>query len=656
MVGPQHTGENSGFPEGTQEILGIKTEVTQRLVAASDFDPAHLDIVEGLSNEYWHELIDTIEDPDSLDNITGDNWAASHAEQGTEAALMRVASVKALPPDEDIKKYKHGVSIENSMKLALEAAGDMPSLRIFGEVLRAKLIAGKPDRLAAQQALLVWAPVAEIAGWHELRTELEEAGFAALYPKERQEIEDTYAHLGGDEAAKKLVEEYGEGVEVIAKEYLDLDVKLQVKGRKKGYYSVWRKVTKDGRPSYQLPDFVGMRVIIDVDSDRGEEKAIESCYAVADIVSQCFTPEIDRHKDYIANPKANGYQSLHLTVTDINDARVEFQVRTRAMHDKAEFDPNASHMIYAAAGKITPGRYFSKKMPKPERMYGWRDVAAAEIRRRREAGDDSLTDLEPSKVLVLSDDGNIYQLNERETALDFAFAVHNRRALSTQAIADKEGRQISLDSPLEFADVVTLKYHPDKAKLTWGDSWFTKVNSRVAQKALRKAQRERGEEGYIANGIRVLARELGRKGMQGSIVASLDEEHRAAIAEKYGINSFEKVLRSIGSRALAPGKVVSYLERVAGITHERKKPSKKTGGSAEQVYTDSEGQDWEIAVLGTLKCHHHFAGCCSIETGKDIVAVPSRRTGDFSIHNPGCVNLPEDGRKILESTWHMVSV
>jgi guanosine-3',5'-bis(diphosphate) 3'-pyrophosphohydrolase len=653
MVGPPTSYETANNPG---EIPGIKAEVTQRLAAASDFDSGQLDVVQGLSDEYWQELVDTIEDPDSLDNITGDNWAASHAEQGTEAALRRVASVKALPPDEDIKKYKHGVSIENHMKLALEAASDMPSLRIFGEVLRANLLAGKPDRLVAQQALLVWAPVAEIAGWHELRTELEEAGFAALYPKERQEIEETYAHLGGDEAAKQLVKEYGEGVDAIAKEYMDPDVKLQIKGRKKGYYSVWRKVTKDGRPSYQLPDFVGMRVIVNVDSDQGEERALENCYAVADIVSQCFTPELDRRKDYIANPKSNGYQSLHLTVTDINDARVEFQIRTRAMHDKAELDPNASHMIYAAAGKITPGRYFSKKMPKPERMYGWRDKAAAEIRQRREAGDDSLTGLEPGKVLVLADDGNLYQLNEGETALDFAFAVHTQRALSLQSIYHKEGRPASLDGDLKFADVMALKYHPVETQLTWQQSWLGKVNSHAARKMLRKAERERGEKGYIVAGMSIIAKELGRRGLEGGMLAGLEEDHREAIAKRFSIKNFETVARNIGSGALNPGRVVTYLEGLAGITHERKKPVQATGEALSKVYEDSEGQTWEIAVLDTLRCHHHSAGCCSVEPGKDIVAVPSRRTGDFSIHNPGCVNLPEDNRKILESTWHMVSV
>lgn len=652
MVGPLHTGETAGFPD---EITAIKTEVAQRLGAAVDFGPEQLEAVLGLSDQAWQEVVGIIDDPDSIDNITGDNWEASHAEQGTEASLRRLASVKAILPEDDIKKYKHGVSVENHMKLALEAAGDMPGLRVFGEVLRAKLINDGEDKALAQQALLVWAPVIEIAGWHELRTEIEEAGFGNLYPAEKKAIEETYGHLGGDEALEDLVKEYADGTGAILEDELDPDVKVNINGRKKAYYSVWRKVTRDGRPSYSLPDFLGMRIVVTVDAEADEQRAVANCYAAADIVTQCFTPELDRYKDYIANPKSNGYQSLHMTVTDINDARVEFQIRTSAMHQKAETDPNASHMIYNASSKITPGRHFSARLPRPGRIYGWREEAATEIRRRRGAGDTSLEGLEPGKVLVFAPDGNLHQFNEGDTALDFAFAIHNQRALSTQAIYRKEGRPARLDGDLRFGDVLTVEYHPVRTELTWEDSWLEKVNSRVGKKSLRKAQRERGEKGYIANGMRVLVKELGRRGMQGGILASLEDEHREAIAERHGIGSFEKVLRNIGARALSPGKVLTYLEKMAGITHERKKPPKKSGSSAEQTYTDSDGQEWEIAVLETLKCHHHFAGCCKseIRTGKPIVAVPSRRTGDFSIHNPGCVNLPTDGRA-LASTWHEV--
>lgn len=647
MVGPMHTGERGGFPD---EITAIKSEVAQRLGAAADFQPQQLEAVLGLTDQAWQEVVGIIDDPDSMDNITGDNWEASHAEEGTEASLKRLASIKAVLPADDIKQYKHGISIENHMKLALEAAGDMPGLRVFGEVLRAKLINGDSE-LLAQQALLIWAPVMEIAGWHELRTEIEEAGFGRLYPQEKKAIEETYAHLGGDEALAELIKEYGEGGQAILEEGLGPDVSFTIGGRKKAYYSVWRKVTRDGRPSYQLPDFLGMRVVIDSDGD--EEKAVANCYAAADIVTQCFTPELDRYKDYIANPKSNGYQSLHMTLTDINNARLEFQIRTSAMHDKAETDPNTSHMVYNASSKITPGRHFRTWLPRPGRIYSWREAAATEIRQRRDAGNPSLEGLQPGTVLTFDKDGHLYQLNNGDTALDFAFAVHNRRALSTQAIFGKEGRPVSLDSPLRFADAMSIKYHPVKTEMTWQDSWFEKVNSSTAKKALRKADRERGETKYIASGMRVLVKALGRRGIRGDVLASLDDHDREAIAERYSVTGFEKLVRNIGANALKPGKVVTYLERLAGITHERHKPAKQSGGSAEQTYTDPEGQEWEIAVLETLKCHHHFAGCCKdeIRPGKPIVAVPSRRTGDLSIHIPGCVNLPDDGR-VLESSWH----
>jgi GTP pyrophosphokinase len=138
---------------------------------------------------------------------------------------------------------------------------------------------------------------------------LEEAAFGHLFPQEKQKIMDTYAHLGGDARLAEIIEQYKDGVGAILEDEVEDGIGVTIQGRRKSYYSVWRKVTKDDRP-YDLPDFLGIRAIVDSDND--EIQAANNCYVVSGILSQYFEPEAGRYKDYIYRPKPNGYRSLHL--------------------------------------------------------------------------------------------------------------------------------------------------------------------------------------------------------------------------------------------------------------------------------------------------------------------------------------------------------
>jgi guanosine-3',5'-bis(diphosphate) 3'-pyrophosphohydrolase len=662
MTGSPITHETAGFADDT---IAIKMEVAERLSMATDVAPERLAIVAAFTDEYWQQLNNTIDDPDSLANITDEKWDESFAEPGTEAALYRLASIKAMLPADNSEKQRnqHNITLENYKKLGLEAAEDTETLRIFGEVVRAKLMNDPQSQVLAWQTLHIWAPAAEVVGLYELKTELEEAAFERLEPEAKQALVDRYQHLGGDEALQAVVEEYKAGVLELSESELDApDAHLSISGRRKSWYSMWTKLKKKGAESSDLSDFLGLRIV--VDSDEGEAKAIEHCYTVADIVSQCFTTEADRDKDYIMNPKPNGYQSLHMTATDYNGVRLEFQVRTKAMHEMSEHSPNVSHMAYDASSKPTPGKYFGRKLARPERIYGWRDRASTEIRRRREAGNTSLRGLEPDKVLVFVPDGNLYQLSDGNTVLDFAFAVHLGRALSLQTVRRRDNI-VRFETPVEFADVIQLNYHPNN-RLTWARSWGDKVHTSSAKKALRAAEHKKYRAVFIAQAPamielefkRQFKRRLGGQALRGSMVPrlrNLSSEQQEALGARYGL-SFEQALVNIGSGSFKPGKAAAYLAALAGATPGNKRePTKQVEKKPPQYYRDHQGRRWEIAVQGMLDCEHHVAGCCKtklIDPEQSIVAVPSRLAGDLAIHRLGCVNLPPEPDKLLESAWH----
>lgn len=560
-------------------------------------------------------------------------------------SLVQLARLKALLPEGNIEKQKdqHNVSLENYTKLALETAANADNLRVFLELIVAQLALAEENIVGlAQQALLIWVPASEIMGWHGIKTELEELAFARLYPSERQAIIDTYAHLGGDEALGEMVGMYKTGIAAVLGEELP-NRNLWIDGRKKGYYSVWRKCVKDGRPTYALPDFFGIRII--VGSQDGEEGAIEDCYASADIVSQYFSPEIGRHKDYIARPKANGYQSLHLTLRDINDARLEVQIRSGDMHAKAEFDPNMSHMAYEASAKITPGRYFRKGLSKPQGIYTWREDAASIIRARTAQGSCDLRGLRPGKILVFRTDGNLYELDEGATALDLAFAVHSQRALNTYAVG-VNGGLARFGRTLRYGDVVKIRYR-DGTILTWNDDWLQQVNTPRAIKVLQRARKTRIQEVLISTAKIEIETYFKSVGISDPL-GYLTDNDRRQIAEKYGVPNFEMVLREIGAGTpgFATGRIINRINTLiakgAGdkIKTDNIEQQKSLGDTALKILrVPTESSELKLAVLRTRNCNYHFAGCCPEDQGQPVVAILSPSSGDFSIHSVQCSNL-----------------
>ncbi len=420
---------------------------------------------------------------------------ASRQEQATsrvadEERLARQDELSSitleLPPDNpEIQKVQHNKTIENYIKLVLETAEQTERLKAFCNQLTAKLQVTK-DKKLAKDCLLIWAPAAEVAGLYQEKQVIENIAFEILFPHEFKKVNKAYADLGGDEALQDMLNDYIELMQDVLEEDLDQIARdCVVIGRKKSPYSVWRKCYKKGQEDFRLPDFFGIRILIG--SNGGyDETGIGVCYAVAGVVSQYFENDLKRLKSYVDQPKPNGYRSLHLTLKDlVSDAPIELQVRTLEMHEQAERAAGVSHMAYEAASKYTPGTY--EKIITP-RLYRWRDQAAHEVRQRQLKGDNSLENLIPGKILAFAPDGNLYELNEGNVALDFAFAVHSDTALRTAGIKI-DGHPVRFSVPIEYGSVVAVEYAAEGTTTAKG-SWLQLVNSSKASAKLKRAVRQ----------------------------------------------------------------------------------------------------------------------------------------------------------------------
>lgn len=573
----------------------------------------------------------------------GVDWKKPADAMDESEVLYRLASLNVRLPEDNIatQKDQHNITLENYIKLALGAAGTDTTLEKFLTLVLYRLDEPDPPPHIAQQAMLIWAPAAEIMGWYRLKRQLEEASFAFLYPDERRAVHETYEHLGGDEALEKLADEYQQGLAALLGDELD-GVPLVVETRRKSDFSVWRKCRQRGQDTYELPDYFGIRIIVD---EPDAELATAACYRVRDVLAQFFKEEYDRYKDYIYRPKPNGYQSIHQTLQDThNGARFESQIRTAAMHLASQISPEVSHMAYEASRKYTPGRYVRPETRRPHRIYNWRDEVAREIRERQEESRHDLDYLRPGKVLAFSYTGNLYELDAGSAALDFSFALHSDQALRTRTIYINN-QPARFSDVVAHGDVIRIEYQVNGQE-TWRYGWFDTVSSDKALKRLERAARLREKEALIKRGQELVEDGLKQLGLPG-MHRLLSESDRLEIAQTYGLGSYDLLLRQIGDHVdgFGPGRIINRVQEIIGERTGQAGPKEKR-----TYQRTTEGIKLGLAILDTPHCEFHFAGCCGDTTGQPAVAVSCPSRGDFAIHQPDCTNLGK--RQVLSCSWY----
>lgn len=501
----------------------------------------------------------------------GIDWQNLPAVENVAERLEIMARAKPVLPDNNmaVQKLMHNVTVENHIKLFLEAAGTKDNLEVFFHLVHERMRSDQEYASAmALEAFRIWAPAAEIAGWHGHKNKLEDTAFEIMFPEEKARIVEAYSALEGDKALHTAAERYSVAIEEgILTGLPELEGHFGIMGRRKSYFSVWRKCQLKGKPDYKLPDFIGLRVLID--SSIGEETAVHYCYAVRDEIHQQFNPDMGRYKDYIKKPRPNRYQSIHTTLREADGSQFEVQVRTTAMHEKVETDPNISHLTYEAV-KLTPGTYVDPKKSHSMRMYRWREDAARLAQERR---DGSISGLRPDEVLVFAKDGNLYHLPVGATTLDFAFKMQSDRALRTTGInkiesdsgaeTDSPGPKSrpGLKKPVQYGDCFDPEYTSESSnkKLTWKEDWLRIATTGRARKRIDRARNE-ARTGQLVESARRKIEDHFRD--TPAPLGLLSDQDKAHMCKKYGLHSFEMVLRQIGAGKAKPGKLIYRIESI----------------------------------------------------------------------------------------------
>jgi GTP diphosphokinase / guanosine-3',5'-bis(diphosphate) 3'-diphosphatase len=460
-------------------------------------------------------------------------------------------------------------------------------------------------RAIARETLEIYAPIAERLGLYNMKLELEDLGFKALYPRRYLVLERALKRARGNqkEFLKKIEQQLNTTL-------VKSDIAAQVVTREKHLYSIYRKMRRKRSSLNEIVDVYGIRVVVD---------RPDTCYRALGAVHAVFKPMPGRFKDYIAIPRVNGYQSLHTTLFGPNGVPIEAQIRTVDMHRVAEAGI-AAHWKYKTGGDTDSTQQ--------ERTREWLSslVSLQEAGSSEEFLESVKIDLFPDKVYVFTPKGQILRLPSGATVVDFAYAVHTD--IGNRCVAAKLDRRLTpLRTVLrngQTVEIITAK------GATPNPSWVNFVVTAKARNAIRHYLKGLRRSEAIALGSKLLTQALGEFALT---LEDVNEDVRGAALGELGMKDLDELYEKIGLG-----------ERLAPLVARRLLPAAPSPGGT--------GTLAPLAIAGTEGLLVAYARCCFPIPYDAIFAFLSTGRG-IVIHRENCVNV-EDYRKHPEN-WLPVS-
>jgi GTP pyrophosphokinase len=499
--------------------------------------------------------------------------------------------------------------VENYRKLLLSIAKDARVIlikladRLHNMRTLEFLPADKRKRIALETRDL-YAPLAHRFGMARVRWELEDLAFkhiesseykalAKLVAQRRAERETTIAQLR--DPLEKLLRDAG-------------IMNVEITGRPKHLWSIYKKMTKWDKPYEEIYDLLAIRVLVD---------SIPDCYHALGVIHERFTPLQERIKDYVGQPKSNGYQSLHTTIFGPNRQLFEIQIRTREMHRTAEYGI-AAHWRF---------KEDAKSADELDRALHWfRQVL--ELQLDAKTPDEFLEflklDLYQDEIFVFTPTGDVIQLPKGATPIDFAFAVHTEVGLHTCG-ARINGRQAALARELKNSDTVEIVTSPSARP---SRDWLSHVRTGRARHKIR--QRLRIEEQTTSEkiGREILNREVRRRRLPKP-----DDELLESVAKSLNLNDASHLIKSIGQGDLG---IVQVIKLMYPETQTPEVPAK--AGPLDWLVDKMRGSPKGVRIQGVDGLMVRYAQCCQPVPGDPVVGYVTRGRG-VSIHRADCPNL-----------------
>ncbi|MGN0804325.1 MAG: RelA/SpoT family protein [Candidatus Coproplasma sp.] len=471
----------------------------------------------------------------------------------------------------------------------------------------------------ARETLDVFTPLAGRLGISQVKCELEDLCLKYLDP-EAYEYLATNIHQKLEERQK-----FVDTVVVQLKKMLaDHEIKGEVVGRPKHFYSIYKKMKNKGLSLDQIYDLTAVRVIVN---------EIEECYEVLGVIHKQWKPVPGRIKDYIATPKRNMYQSLHTTVVTDFGQYFEIQIRTVEMHKMAEYGI-AAHWKYKEQ-RVGNETSFDQRLSWIRDVMDWQ----GSLDTSKEFVDSLKNDLYSSELLVFTPHGKVISLPIGATPVDFAYAIHSE--VGNKCIGAKvNGKMVALNSVLKTADVVEILTASNSKGPSW--DWLKFVKSGSAKAKIRQFFKHAMKEENVKTGKAMLEAEAKRRGY--SLADLLTPESFEKLSEKLVFTSVDEMMASVGFGAVGVNQVIFKLIDY----YRREQPLLLTNNDVEKLKHTPEGS---VSVKGLEGLLVRFAHCCNPVPGDPIVGFVSRGRGVI-VHRRDCPNLKDyEADRIQPAKW-----
>ena len=506
---------------------------------------------------------------------------------------------------------------ENFQKMAMAMAKDLRVILVkiadrLHNMRTLEVLTSDKRRRIGRETLDIYAPIANRLGMNNVRVEFEELCFTALYPMRERRISAAVKRVRGNR--KEIVLQIQTSLEAcLEREGLP----GRTIGREKHLYSIYEKMRSKHKSFSEIMDVYAFRIVVD---------SVDACYRVLGAVHSLYKPVPGRFKDYIAIPKANGYQSLHTTLFGMHGVPIEIQIRTEEMEAMAN-NGIASHWLYKSSDDLPSNAHIRAR----EWVNGLLDI-------QKHAGnslefiENVKIDLFPDEIYVFTPKGTIFELPAGSTAVDFAYAIHTD--VGSSCVACRISRRLApLSEPLQSGQTVEIITAPGTQP---NPAWLSFVITGKARSNIRHHLKNQKYSESVALGRRLLNKALANF---GSDLASVAKENINTVLNQTSLKSLDQLLEEIGL-----GNRMSYLI-AQRLTKHSDIALLENGSKPEQQES--------LAIRGSEGMVMNYAKCCHPIPGDPIVGHISSGRG-MVIHTDDCNNITEirdNPEKCVAVSW-----
>ncbi|MBE0449646.1 MAG: bifunctional (p)ppGpp synthetase/guanosine-3',5'-bis(diphosphate) 3'-pyrophosphohydrolase [Clostridia bacterium] len=530
---------------------------------------------------------------------------------------------------------KQEQQVENLRKMFLAMSGDIRVILIkladrLHNIRTLGAMTPEKQKEKAEETLEIFAPIAHRLGISKIKWELEDLSLKHLDPEGYRDLVRKVDRKRTER--ESIINDY---IHQIRKSLADLNLKFEIYGRPKNFYSIYKKMKYQQKEFDEIYDLTAIRIVCE---------DIKDCYSALGAVHTLWKPIPGRFKDYIAMPKPNLYQSLHTTLMG-NGEPFEIQIRTREMHEIAEFGI-AAHWKYKEGSKKSHNE-MEQKISSFRQMMEWQ----SDLKDPSEFMNSLKLDLFNTEVFVFSPKGEVVDLPVGSTPVDFAYKIHSE--VGNKCVGAKvNGRIVPLNYQLQNGQRIEIM----TAKNSNGPSrdWLKFVKSTQAKQKIKQWFKKERREENVENGRDIIVGELRKQNLP--VKAVLNEDYLDQILKRLSLKNIDDMYNAVGYGGILTSQVVPKIkEKYFKEQRDEQLKNKPLMERIEEIPKKNSVKRNEtgIVVKGIDDILVRFAKCCSPVPGDEIIGYVTRGRG-VTIHRSDCENFEktdDSENRYIEVAW-----